>query len=81
MNLDELYDQILNTKKQKILEANKLEKNQDQNKLIEDFYDINNFAIYTEINIFSKFHFEWFFQNFSVILYENLIIFLKVSID
>ena len=59
MNLDELYDQILNSKKQKNSIINQTTQVPEQSKVLEDFYDLNNYSVFTEINIFSKFHLEW----------------------
>ena len=60
MNLDEVYNQILNTKKQKTLNANKNEKTQELSQIKEEIYDINNFSVFTELVVFSKFHLDWY---------------------
>lgn len=61
MNLDELYNQMINIKKQKATingnEANHQE-NQEKEE-IQELFNLNNFVIYSEINVFSKFNFHW----------------------
>lgn len=61
MNLDELYTQMINLKKQKAA-INGSEINQQtnqQNEEIQELFNLNNFVIYSEINVFSKFNFHW----------------------
>ena len=59
MSLDELYSQILISKKQKLINDVKTNPTQLNENEIEDIFNQTNFAVYPEINIFSKFSFDW----------------------
>lgn len=61
MNLDDLYDNFVQTRKEKTLSGSLNLKTLEEKKPLEDFYNTKNFSIFNEINIYSKFHFEWYY--------------------
>ena len=67
MDLDEMYNQILNTKKQKNVIANKNDKKAEAEQIKEEIYDLKNLSIFTEVVVFSKFHLDWYMANFKLI--------------
>lgn len=67
MDLDEMYNQILNTKKQKNVITNKNEKKNEAEQIKEEIYDLRNLSVFTEVVVFSKFHLDWYLANFKFI--------------
>ena len=62
-----MYNQILNTKKQKNVIANKNDKKAEAEQIKEEIYDLKNLSIFTEVVVFSKFHLDWYMANFKLI--------------